>query len=95
MRWIVMILVVVVVPGLFAGTANAVCRAKDCKSDKCKTTCDKAITDFIYDVTIPWPFRKHAADSDGDGVADNMDKCPNTPRGGPRRCQWLSKRLGR
>lgn len=50
---------------------------------------DEAVTNFIYDATIPWPFRHGAAgpvssvveDLDGDGVADSMDKCPGTPHG--------------
>lgn len=57
---------------------------KDCKCPVCKTR-DKTVTNFIYDVTIPWPFRHHAvavvADTDGNGVVDTMDKCPGTPKG--------------
>lgn len=44
--------------------------------------------DFIYDLTVPWPFHKAGytpepavIDSDGDGVPDSMDRCPGTPRG--------------
>jgi OOP family OmpA-OmpF porin len=82
MRWILTVLVVaLLVPVLVAGTASAACGGKDCKYDKCKTKGDKEITEFIYDVTIPWPFRKHAGDADGDGVTDKADKCPGTPRG--------------
>ena len=37
--------------------------------------------EIIYDLTIPWPFRKVRGDQDGDGVLDGADKCPDTPRG--------------
>jgi OOP family OmpA-OmpF porin len=52
----------------------------------CKKKCEAAINDIIYDLTIPWPFRHRGApcapaDSDGDGVLDDMDKCPDTPKG--------------
>jgi OOP family OmpA-OmpF porin len=86
MRLIMTILLVaVLVPALVAELAVAEC-GKDCKGDKCRGGCkckktDPQITNFIYDVTIPWPFRKHAGDADGDGVADKIDKCANTPKG--------------
>jgi OOP family OmpA-OmpF porin len=37
----------------------------------------------IYDMTVPWPFREGEppTDADGDGVMDDADRCPNTPRG--------------
>ena len=53
---------------------------KGCTCPKCKER-DKQITNLIYDLTIPWPFRKHVSDSDCDGVSDKLDKCPNTPKG--------------
>lgn len=37
-------------------------------------TSPQAMTDFVADVFL-WP------DSDGDGVADHLDRCPDTPRG--------------
>jgi len=81
MRSIFILLVVLIVPVVIVGTATAGC-GKDCKCPTC-TARDKAVTNFIYDVTIPWPFRHHAvvADADGDGVLDAMDKCPGTPMG--------------
>jgi len=81
MRSILLLLVVLLVPAVIVGTAAAGC-GKDCKCPTC-TARDKAVTNFIYDVTIPWPFRHHAvvADADGDGVVDAMDKCPGTPMG--------------
>jgi OOP family OmpA-OmpF porin len=85
-RWIVgFTLVALLVPALFADTALAESHGKDTRCEKSKTRTDKEITEFIYDVTIPWPFRKHAAeapgDADGDGVTDDVDKCPGTPLG--------------
>ena len=41
------------------------------------------IDNAIYDLTIPWPFRSRGPDSDGDGVVDARDLCPDTPRGTP------------
>jgi len=79
MRWILILLVVLLVPMVIVGTATAAC-GKDCKCPTC-TARDKAVTNFIYDVTIPWPFRHHVGDLDGDGINDSMDKCPNTPMG--------------
>jgi OOP family OmpA-OmpF porin len=81
-RWIMTLLIVaVVVPVLVADTATAGSKDGGCTHDKRKPGWDNEITEFIYDVTIPWPFRKHAGDADGDGVADNFDKCPDTPKG--------------
>lgn len=38
------------------------------------------INDVIYDLTVPWPFRKvRGIDTDGDGVVDSKDRCPGTP----------------
>jgi OOP family OmpA-OmpF porin len=49
---------------------------------------DKSSADHVFCIfTHPWPFgcgHAYAAksnDMDGDGVADNKDKCPDTPRG--------------
>jgi OOP family OmpA-OmpF porin len=43
---------------------------------------------IVKDLTIPWPFRNHSCaavalpgDADGDGVADDADACPDTPKG--------------
>jgi OOP family OmpA-OmpF porin len=82
---VTLLLVALVVPGLIADKAIADRHGKDSKRDESRTKTDKEITEFIYDVTIPWPFRKHGgmapADADGDGVPDDIDKCPGTPRG--------------
>jgi len=39
--------------------------------------------DKIYDLSVPWPFREGhiEGDIDGDGVLDDKDRCPSTPRG--------------
>ncbi len=39
--------------------------------------------DKIYDLSVPWPFRDGhiEGDTDGDGVMDDQDRCPSTPRG--------------
>lgn len=39
--------------------------------------------DKIYDLSVPWPFRDTTppGDADGDGVLDEKDRCPSTPRG--------------
>ena len=73
-------LVFVVLVALVASPVLADC-GKDCRCKHCTKRCDKEITEFIYDITIPWPFRHKAGDLDGDGVADNKDKCPGTPAG--------------
>jgi len=87
MRFVLTVLLaVVLVPVLVAGPAVAD-GDKECKPDQCKVKCwckdrtDQEVTDYIYDATIPWPFRKHVKDTDGDGVADKNDKCPGTPKG--------------
>jgi OOP family OmpA-OmpF porin len=40
-------------------------------------------SDKIYDLSVPWPFREGSVpgDTDGDGVVDEKDRCPGTPRG--------------
>jgi OOP family OmpA-OmpF porin len=79
MRWILTLALVALVIPLFVVDTAAEC-GRGCKCPTCAAR-DKAVTNFIYDVTIPWPFRHHAGDLDGDGVDDSMDKCPNTPMG--------------
>jgi len=82
MRFVLTILLAaVLVPALVAGPAVAE-GGKDCKVDqsKCKKA-EQQITNFICDVTIPWLFRKHVNDTDGDGVYDGIDRCPKTPKG--------------
>lgn len=39
--------------------------------------------DKIYDLSVPWPFRDGTieGDMDGDGIMDENDRCPSTPRG--------------
>lgn len=85
MRWIVtLVLAALLVPSLAAEPAIAGSHGKDTKCGKSRAKTDKEITNFIYDVTIPWPFRKHAeepGDADGDGVVDGVDMCPGTPKG--------------
>jgi hypothetical protein len=79
MRFVFLLLTVLFTASMIVGTATAGC-GMDCKCPTCKAR-DKAVTNFIYDVTIPWPFRHHAGDMDGDGIDDSMDKCPGTPVG--------------
>ncbi len=87
-RMIAIWLIALIVPVLAAESA-AVGEDTRTHSSRVSTERDEAVTNFIYDVTIPWPFRHRAAspvssiveDLDGDGVADSMDKCPETPRG--------------
>ena len=84
MRWILTLLLVAFVIPLFVVDTAAEC-GRGCKCPTCAAR-DKAVTNFIYDVTIPWPFRHHApavvaVDTDADGVFDTMDRCPGTPRG--------------
>jgi OOP family OmpA-OmpF porin len=83
MRWMFMLLLVILVVPMFVTDGAAEC-GRFCKCPAC-TARDKAVTNFIYDVTIPWPFRHHTpvviGDADGDGVNDAMDKCPGTPKG--------------
>jgi len=75
-----LLLIAMLIPALVVDLAAGAC-GKDCKCCSCKKQCDKEITEFIYDVTVPWPFRKKTADSDGDGVPNGIDKCPGTPVG--------------
>jgi outer membrane protein OmpA-like peptidoglycan-associated protein len=74
------LLIVVLVPAVVVDSMAGGC-GRDCKCCSCKKKCDDEITEFIYDAVFPWPFRKKAADSDGDGVPDSMDKCPGTRAG--------------
>ncbi|UCG52039.1 MAG: OmpA family protein [Candidatus Latescibacterota bacterium] len=76
-----LLLIVLLVPVLAVEAVDAGCD-KDCKGKCCKKKTDKEITEFIYDATIPWPFRKKVkGDADFDGVLDELDKCPDTPKG--------------
>ncbi len=70
-------LTVVVLAGSVV-TADAANEAKK-RAAKYQTSND----DKIYDLTVPWPFRDGSieGDSDGDGVMDENDRCPGTPRG--------------
>jgi OOP family OmpA-OmpF porin len=62
-----------------AAAAHAAGEAKKRAASKGRTSMDKV----IYDMTTPWPFREGTlvGDSDGDGVLDDHDRCPGTPRG--------------
>lgn len=70
-------LTVVVLAGSVA-VAQAAGEAKK-RALKNQTSMD----DTIYDLTVPWPFKEGqvAGDADGDGVMDDKDRCPGTPRG--------------
>jgi outer membrane protein OmpA-like peptidoglycan-associated protein len=37
--------------------------------------------EVVHDLSWPWPFGKVSTDSDGDGVFDDKDTCPDTPKG--------------
>ncbi|UCH85050.1 MAG: OmpA family protein [Candidatus Latescibacterota bacterium] len=80
-----LLLVALLAPAIVVDQADARCK-KGCKGKCCeKKCCDKKgemeTTEFIYDVTIPWPFRHRSGDEDGDGVPDDRDMCPGTPKG--------------
>jgi OOP family OmpA-OmpF porin len=75
MRFILICLLVVIM--LVSAIAPAMAGGK-CKG---KTRPKVDPNEIIYDLTIPWPFRHAKGDADGDGVNDNLDRCPNTPRG--------------
>ncbi len=70
-------LTLVVLAGLVV-TAHAANEAKK-RAAKYQNTND----DKIYDLSHPWPFRDTTpeGDIDGDGVMDENDRCPSTPRG--------------
>lgn len=70
-------LTVLVLAGL-AATADAAGEAKK-RAAKYQNTND----DKIYDLSRPWPFREGTpeGDIDADGVLDEKDRCPSTPRG--------------
>jgi OOP family OmpA-OmpF porin len=82
-RIITLVLVALVVSAFVVETAAA---GRDSRAGRkpISKKSDEAVTNFVYDVTIPWPFRHRATgpgDVDGDGVADSGDRCPGTPRG--------------
>jgi OOP family OmpA-OmpF porin len=75
-----LLLIALLVPAVVVETVDAGCK-EGCKGDCCKNKGEMETTEFIYDVTIPWPFRGASGDEDGDGVHDNKDMCPYTPKG--------------
>jgi len=78
---VVLVLAFVLADAMPAASAGHVRKSRKAK----ETGTDPA--QIIYDLTVPWPFRRHhagaptVADSDGDGVLDGSDECPGTPRG--------------
>lgn len=84
MRTLTAFFVVVVLVGLDLAPARAIERRQ---KERPKPTV--SADHIIKDLTIPWPFRQHwifndqatAGDADGDGVADDADRCPDTPMG--------------
>ncbi len=83
--------VMIVVALAFALSTTAVssdARLRDRgKPDKSKAQMYSEVEHMICAFTRPWPFNKcdgHGTtdrDSDGDGVMDSRDRCPNTPKG--------------
>ncbi len=67
---------------VLAGSVVAAQAAGEAKkrAAKYQTTSEN---DKIYDLSVPWPFRDTTppGDMDGDGVLDEKDRCPSTPRG--------------
>lgn len=66
---------------VLAGTVVAAQAAGEAKKRAAKY--QSANDDKIYDLSVPWPFRDDTieGDLDGDGVMDENDRCPSTPRG--------------
>jgi OOP family OmpA-OmpF porin len=78
---LIVMLIAFLIPAIVVDPVDAGCK-EGCKGTCCTKKSDMEVTEFIYDVTIPWPFRQHPkGDEDGDGVFDALDKCPGTPRG--------------
>jgi outer membrane protein OmpA-like peptidoglycan-associated protein len=80
MRLVFTVLIIVLLIPFAVVPADAGCK-EGCKGDCCKKKGEMETTEFIYDVTIPWPFRGRSGDEDGDGVPDDKDMCPYTPKG--------------
>ena len=66
---------------VLAGTVVAAQAAGEAKKRAAKYLTEN--DDKIYDLSVPWPFRHGTieGDMDGDGIMDENDRCPNTPRG--------------
>jgi OOP family OmpA-OmpF porin len=66
---------------VLAGSVVAAQAANEAKKRAAKYQTSEG--DKIYDLTVPWPFRDTTppGDLDGDGVLDEKDRCPSTPRG--------------
>ena len=58
---------------LLAGTALARSAERTAKLDQA--------AEVVRHLTCPWPFCSCGTDSDGDGVSDRKDACPDTPQG--------------
>jgi hypothetical protein len=69
------------VTGILVTCAHAASETRHGHRDKSRHDQTLAqINDIIYDLTVPWPFRKpRGIDTDGDGVVDALDRCPGTP----------------
>ncbi len=67
--------------GLLAGSVAVTQAAGEAKKRAAKYQASN--DDKIYDLSHPWPFREGTTegDVDGDGVLDDRDRCPSTPRG--------------
>ncbi|MBI4721020.1 MAG: OmpA family protein [Chitinivibrionia bacterium] len=78
MRFLLAVLVLVALVFMNSVPSDATCNTRKGVSN---LTTDVDANDIIYDLTIPWPFHRPRTDSDGDGVADSRDKCPDTPSG--------------
>ncbi len=67
--------------GLLAGSVAVTNAADEAKKRAAKY--QSSTDQKIYDLSHPWPFREGTieGDMDGDGVFDDRDRCPSTPRG--------------